>query len=711
MKTFRKLSAIFLSLALLAAVCVPLGVSAASNLPPIRVSITDAGTFSSGDDVALPITVENIGNGNLTITAVSIEKNNSFTAGSATVSSESLAPTAKLTWNVATRYQGRGQSAKISIKVDGYDLYTTSIAVPGATPSQNNGGNTNRDPEDAKPFIYAANHTTFRAGDASAFPLTVATNSGYSAENVRITVSSEDENAKDGFAFQENNGSFILDYLEDQQEITPTLVVSPSVPDGNYTLTLNFRYEDYAGNSFQSSDTVRVTVRGKSMSSVYVKSAKLDRVEIDKENKAKLTVEIVNPTQKNYNDLTVAMNTKDSKITLYENFQPVRLFAIDAGATSKAAFLIYADSSVTTGNYPVTFDVSYTGTDGTVYSSQETIYVLITRTADIDNNKDSSKPRIIIQSYKTSVETIEAGKSFNLDFTLQNTSADTDVTNVKVVLGSEEASTNTATGGKTNNNVFFPSEGSNSFFIEKIAPKGSVSNSITLTTSQDVEPGVYSLTLGIEYDANGTAVSPSEEKLAFPVAQQQRLDIQGFSVEGNTMLGSSVPVTFQYINKGKATIYNFSVDVEGDFTLEDTTMSYIGNLTSGYNDTYENYLVPQKEGQCAGAILFKYEDSQGVEKVEKKEFTVNVQSMDMPTGGDMGGMIGGGMVDPETGFPLDPESGLPLDPDTGLPIQKGGVLPIVIGCVAAVVVIGGAVTFVVLRKKKKAKELVEDEED
>ena len=53
----------------------------------------------------------------------------------------------------------------------------------------------------------------------------------------------------------------------------------------------------------------------------------------------------------------------------------------------------------------------------------------------------------------------------------------------------------------------------------------------------------------------------------------------------------------------------------------------IGNLTSGYNDTYENYLVPTKEGTCTGAVLLKYEDSQGNEKSERKEFTVEVQSM------------------------------------------------------------------------------------
>ena len=120
--------------------------------------------------------------------------------------------------------------------------------------------------------------------------------------------------------------------------------------------------------------------------------------------------------------------------------------------------------------------------------------------------------------------------------------------------------------------------------------------------------------------------------------------------------------------------------------------------------------MPTGEGECKGAILLKYEDSQGKEKEERKEFTVNVTSMETPTGGDMGG---GAQIDPETGYPIDPATGLPIDPATGKPVQKGGILPIILWSAGGVVVVGGGVAaFLIIRKKRKAKkELVEDEED
>ena len=220
--------------------------------------------------------------------------------------------------------------------------------------------------------------------------------------------------------------------------------------------------------------------------------------------------------------------------------------------------------------------------------------------------------------------------------------------------------------------------------------------------SQDVEPGVYAVSLTIDYEGGTGGPWNAKEEISFPVSQQQRLDIQGFIPPTDGALGSPIPIQFQYINKGKATIYNFSVSVEGNFTM-DGGDTYIGNLTAGFNDYFDSSLIATAEGTQKGAIVLKYEDSQGNEKTEKKEFTVNVMPMDQMTG-----MIGGadGMIDPETGLPLDPATGKPMK-------QGGGILPIILWSAGGVIVIGGGLAgFFIIRKKRKAKkELVEDEED
>lgn len=575
-----------------------------------------------------------------------------------------------------------------------------SSSTPSSTPSSDRVTNNDDDDEPSvNPMLYvkSAEKLILSAGDVVDFPMIVSSRTNDYTEDVRISISGQGDYASK-FSVQDPTGWYKVENLVIDQRIVPTLNVSSDLPDGRYQLNVSFQYVDYKGNSYSSTDVIYVTVYGKSSDKPYIASAKFQGGEIGKENKAKLDLGIYNPTKSTVQYVKVAFDTaKNEKMSLYENFQPVEIFGINPEATGIATFSVYLGSGVATGNYPLTFTVSYRTSSGDVYTSTQTVYAEVKRSSEVeDDGKNATKPRIIIQSYKTSVEVIEAGKTFDLDFTLQNTSADTAVTNVKVVLGSEEASTNTTTGTKSTNNVFFPSEGSNSFFMESIAPKGSVTRSISLTTSQDVEPGVYSLTLDIQYDASGSAATPATEKLSFPITQQQRLDIQGFSVQdsGMAMTGSPVPVTFQYINKGKATIYNFSVDVEGDFTLQDTTNAYIGNLTSGYNDTYENALLPAKEGECKGAILLKYEDSQGAEKVERKEFTLNVQAGDM-------GMVGGGM---------DIGGMMPMEPEE---VPQEGISPIILWIAGGVVVVGGGLTtyLILRRRKKKAWEDASDDEE
>lgn len=550
--------------------------------------------------------------------------------------------------------------------------------------------------EDIDPILYikSAEKLTLQAGEITQFPIIVDTRTGGYTADVRVTLSGTGD-YQNAFTVQDPTGWYSVKNIIHEMRLVPTINVASNVPDGRYQLNVTFWYVNEHDQPHKSTDSVIITVYGRSAEKPYVASARFLEEEIGKENKSPLELKVANPGKSTIQNVQLAfVPAENSRFSLYEHFQPVNIDAINPGEAGTANFSMYMETNLASGNYPLTFTLSYKDPAGKIFTSTETVYAEVKRSADMEEG-NTSKPRIIIQSYQTDVEMIEAGKSFQLDFTLQNTSTDTEVSNVKVVLGSEEAAATTS--NSRSNSVFFPSEGSNSFFIERIAPKGSVSESIQLTTSQDIEPGVYSLTLNIEYDANGSAVTPSEEKLAFPVAQQQRLDIQGFSVESSTMMGSSVPVMFQYINKGKSTIYNFSVEVEGDFTLEDSTMSYIGNLSSGYNDTYENYLLPTHEGTCTGAILLKYEDSQGTEKEERKEVTVEVMSMDMPTGGDMGmdgEFIDGGMMPGEMGEPASNST------------------PIIIGCVIGAVVIGGGIAaFVILRKRKQAKEQAEDEED
>ncbi|MEG0895166.1 MAG: hypothetical protein RSE93_05580, partial [Oscillospiraceae bacterium] len=130
--------------------------------------------------------------------------------------------------------------------------------------------------------------------------------------------------------------------------------------------------------------------------------------------------------------------------------------------------------------------------------------------------------------------------------------------------------------------------------------------------------------------------------------------------------------------------------LEGDFTLDGGDF-YVGNLQAGYNDYFENSIIPTGEGEQKGAIVLKYEDSQGNLQEKRQEFTINVMPMpevnpDDMMGGDIGAM------------------GPDMQVKKGMPIWAW----IVISGVGIAVII---VAIVIIKKKRKAKLVGADNEE
>ena len=546
---------------------------------------------------------------------------------------------------------------------------------------------------DPKPYVYSSQDTVFKAGDIIAVPITIAT-MDTSAYDVRMKLTGP-EGKESMFKFYDSTGWIELGDILDDKSVKPYIQVSPSVPDGIYPVEVTFSYT-FEGNLTQAKDIINIIVQGKSSDVLYVKGASFAHAEIGKENKSNLVVNIMNPTATAIGDVRVSFNTEKSKgFSLYENVRSVTVPSISSQSSAGATFGIYVDPTVGTGNYPITIDMSYKDALDTVITSSEVIYVQVTRTPDSETGGKGSTARVIVSGYKTDVEEIKAGQEFTLDFTLKNTSQAA-VNNMKVVV----TSPTTAGSGtnSTSSEVFFPSEGSNSFYIASIGSQGAVTNSIKLMAKQDIEPGVYPVLLKLDYeDDSATAVS-SEEQISFSVTQEQRLDVQAMTIPTDAMMGMQIPINFQYINKGRSTIFNLSVSVEGDFTLEGGSQ-YIGNLTAGYNDFFDNVIMPTGEGSLAGDIVLQFENSNGDEQEQRMPITCNVMPMDM--GGDMG--MGGGDV-PGMGDGFDP-----MNPEG----EKSSLVSTILWIgIPLLVVVVGALAFIIIMKKRKAKkELVEDEED
>ena len=153
-------------------------------------------------------------------------------------------------------------------------------------------------------------------------------------------------------------------------------------------------------------------------------------------------------------------------------------------------------------------------------------------------------------------------------------------------------------------------------------------------------------------------------------------------------LGDSPSISVQYVNQGKSTIFNLSVEATGENFTTGESKSYIGNVESGASDSFDLSINPVDVGPLSGTLKFTYEDANGDTKEIIREFSAEVMQMDMPAIDDPG---------------MEP---MPEEPKGGLPMWAW----ILIG-VGGAVVIAVVVIVVVVKVKAHKKRLLEENDE
>ena len=292
---------------------------------------------------------------------------------------------------------------------------------------------------------------------------------------------------------------------------------------------------------------------------------------------------------------------------------------------------------------------------------------------------------IIIESYTYGGENVTFGSEFPLTMVLRNTSSSATIRNLKVTLGDDSG-------------VFNPTKSSNTFYVQNIGPGASVEKTVEFMAAYPVntESGAksYSINVSYEYEAmsGGELMDnsfSSNEVLSIPLVHTDRFSVGELYVDSQTYVGQQSFVNLSFINEGKSTVYNLSVQMEGtNMTISDGNY-YVGNMQSGTQDSFEAYFTPMEAGPVTGTIVFTYEDANNAAKEIRKEFTTEAIGFSDP------------VMDGEMDMPVFEE----------IPEESQGMSPVVIVviCVAAAAVLGGG-AFVVFRVLKKRRSSVEDED-
>lgn len=332
--------------------------------------------------------------------------------------------------------------------------------------------------------------------------------------------------------------------------------------------------------------------------------------------------------------------------------------SIGRGQVVEFLYHLRLSKKATVGVKQVDFNVTYRNDEGDLKSGTVSLFVNVRKGLSPTSDKDTttSVPKLIIESYKLSSDKIYAGETFDLEFTIKNTSDSTNLQNVQIHIkdAGETATIVPASGG------------SNTLYISKIGKGQSSSQKVSLQTAPDATAKAYTLNVDFSYESASTnAAHTANETIAVPILQKIRLKCDEPMVYDDvSYLDSSTSMSIKMYNMGRSSIYNCIVDVEGNgLKLEESYFG--GTLSAGSTLAADISVIPSEAGDIQGTVVISYEDVYGEPGEERLPFTLHVED---PNAGmeNMEGMEGmegmggegmeGGMTDPgmeggSKGFP------------------------------------------------------------
>lgn len=472
------------------------------------------------------------------------------------------------------------------------------------------------------------------------------------AENITVKVDDATTGA-DGFFKNYFTDSIYVGGIKADGKIEAKipLTVSNQATGGNKKLNLIIAYEDTNGNKYTSTVTIYPKVIGAATaaeSGLVVTNVNQQPEKPVAGDNMSVSFDLKNESKNDITEVKVALQGLDGTTFIPVDSEPYQLInKIEAGKSKKVTIPLTLSNNIPEGLCNLSVKITYTGS-----TASDPITIPI---KNIQNDLGSnSKPKLTISKYGVEPEQLRAGSSFSFIFDVYNTHSSIAAKNITITLSQQD-------------NIFTPTQGSNSFFIEKIAAGESVQEKVELKVKSDATTKAYPLKITIEYEYDGIKANPQtgiigETKTveislqAIENARPVVDDPQVYSWDGNVVVDSPATCSFAFYNMGKSVLNNVIATVEGDFKKADGSMKYIGNVNAGESQYVEFDVTPMVEGTAKGVLRISYEDSNG----DKIEFTKEFQQQVGTAVAFDPGMQGGAMDAFNPGMPLAKKEIMPI---------------------------------------------------
>lgn len=382
---------------------------------------------------------------------------------------------------------------------------------------------------------------------------------------------------------------------------------------GNHAATIKIEYKTDSDKVVTDEEQLFLNVDGGDSSNIVISDVKSPTEGIIPTEVFVISFSLRNEGRGSAKNVKVSVNGGEQIVPVSQSVQS--LPELKSGQKSDFTFTMQPVGGTASKNYPVSIQVDYDGKEGDKTVTQ-TIKQYVGVYVSASGSGSKGVPKIIINRYSFKPSIVKAGENFDMNISFLNTSSNKAIKNIKIYLTANESTNESGS-------VFTPVDSSNTFYIDEIAPKASAEKKITMFTIPNAKPKTYTVTANFEYEDSDAKEYKSTELFGIPVVQPSKFQIGEIVLPDAAFAGQSAAISVQYYNLGKVQLSNLMVKVEGDFEAKDNSR-YIGNFDSGSNDVYDVEVIPAKEGECKGRLVFSFDEPNGDHKEIMKEFTLNV---------------------------------------------------------------------------------------
>ena len=443
------------------------------------------------------------------------------------------------------------------------------------------------------------------------------------AKDIRVTV----ENAETDSIVK----NYFTDYIKvsalspgDARTAEIPLIAGASASGSLNKLVLKITYSDVLGVTYTRTKTIYLKVLDSDStvkeSSIVIKNVSQNPAQPVAGGDLKVSFVMENKGNSDIKELKLTLDGLTGNTFIPVNTDPyIYIDLLKSGESKTITIPLKVSDDIAEGLSYLNVNYSYKGGTG------DTVKIPV---LDVQNSLGSSSiPKLIISQYSADQEELKAGSTFNFTFDITNTHSSVSAKNITVIIKNPD-------GG---DEVFSPTKGSNSFFIESIAPGETVQKTLEMKVKSDVKTNAYKVIVVLEYEFDGYQPKENSDagytrnnELTLQAVENARpvVDyVNVYSYDGNVVVGNSAFLSFEFYNMGKSALNNVVATVEGDFTKADGNMYFVGNVAEGSSMYVEFEVIPNLEGQAKGTLKLTYEDSNGDKVDYLKEFETTVNGM------------------------------------------------------------------------------------